>query len=165
MRNFPNTRVAKGRGGFTMVEVVIAIGVLAIALAVIVGSIAFSSGRGAENARKIQALTLAETAVTDLRGALNNPARAKNGLLLVDLVTDLRPPKPLVAATKEIYFDAEGVEVGSKTGAFFTATLNYYPDAGVSSLVHVHTRLVWPAAAAVGNEQGSVELLNSFSLR
>jgi prepilin-type N-terminal cleavage/methylation domain-containing protein len=160
MRNFPNTRGGKGRGGFTLVEVVIAIGVLAIALAVIVGSVAFSSGRGAENARKIQALTLAETAVTDLRGALNNPTRAKSGLLAID-----RPANPPVAATKEIYFDAEGVKVDSKTGAFFAATLNYYPDAGVTSLVHVHTRLVWPAAAKVGSEQGSVELLNSFSLR
>jgi len=148
-----------GRRGFTLVEVVIAIGVLAIALAVIVGSVAFSSGRGAENSRKIQALTLAETAVTDLRGALNN-SRTASGLLAIE-----PPAKPPKAATKELFFDAEGVKVDSKAGAFFRATLNYYPDAGVATLVHVHTRLVWPAMAKVGSEQGSVELLNSFSLK
>lgn len=145
------------RGGFTLVEVVIAIGVLAIAMATIIGSVAYSSSRGAENTRKIQALTLAETAVTDLRSALNN-ARAKATLLDFEV-----PANPPVVATKEVLFDAEGVMV--KTGGFFKATLSYYPDAGVASLVHVHTRLVWPAAAKVGSEQGSVELLNSFSLK
>jgi prepilin-type N-terminal cleavage/methylation domain-containing protein len=158
MRNIAQKRRA-GRRGFTLVEVVIAIGVLAIALGVIVGSVAFSSSRGAENSRKIQALTLAETAVTDLRGALTN-ARKESGLLKI--APPVNPPK---ATTAEIFFDAEGVKMDDQKGAFFKATLNYYPDAGVTNLVHVHTRFVWPARAKVGSEQGSVELLNSFSLK
>jgi prepilin-type N-terminal cleavage/methylation domain-containing protein len=146
-------------GGFTLVEVVISIGVLAIALSVIIASIAFSSSRGAENSRKIQALTLAETVVTDLRGALNN-SRATSVLLGVAV-----PATPPVAATKEVFFNAEGVQVAGATGAFFKCTLTYNPDAGVTNLVHVNTRVIWPAMAKVGSEQGAVELLNSFSLK
>lgn len=152
------TSGARARG-FTLVEVVISIGVLAIALSVIVGSIAYSSGRGAENSRRLQALSLAETAVTDLRSALNN---SRTTTTMLALATPANPP---VAKTQVVYFNAEGVKVDSATGAFFKCTVNYYPDAGVTSLAHVHLRVTWPALAKEGSEQGAAELLNSFALK
>jgi len=157
-RSRPDWEIAVRRG-FTLVEVVISIAVLAVALSVIVASVTYSSGKAADNSRKIQALTLAETAVSDLRSALQNN-RPTTAILSFNA-----PVKPAAVGEAVIFFDAEGTKVANQNQAFFKCRLGYHPDAAITSLTHVHTRIIWPAVAAPGREQGAVEFLTSFSLK
>lgn len=145
----------RGRG-FTLMEVVVSIGVLAVALSVIVASIGFSSSRSAENTYKILALSLAETALTDVRGAI------ANGL---DKSEILEVAMPVSESRSEdiLYFDVNGLPVEQGRG-FFSCVLTFFPDAEVSGLLHVHARVFWPTRAMIGREQGSVEILTSYTI-
>jgi prepilin-type N-terminal cleavage/methylation domain-containing protein len=144
------------RRGFTLMEVVVSIGVLAMALAVIVTSIAFSGNRGAENSRKSQALSLAESAAADVTAALKQELTRSERL-------GIPPPAAGVEATETVYFDANGV-TSDKAKGFYQCRVSYHPDKSINGLTHMHLRVLWPARARPGREEGAVELLSSVKV-
>ena len=58
--------------GFTLMEVMISIGILAVALSTIAGTIGYSSARAAEMSRKTQATWLLEGMLGEVRGAIRD---------------------------------------------------------------------------------------------
>jgi len=145
------------RRGFTLMEVVVSIGVLAVALSVIIASIGFSSSRGAENSFKAQAISLAETALADVGGALRNNQE-------VSEIYRITPPSESSEGREMLYFDVDGMLATDRERGFFTCNLEFHPDAEVAGLMHVHARISWPTKAKPGREQGAVELLTSYSM-
>jgi prepilin-type N-terminal cleavage/methylation domain-containing protein len=144
------------RSGFTLMEVVVSIGVLAMALGVIVTSIAFSGSRGAEHSRKSQALGLAESAAADISAALRQELAQSERL-------GISPPSAGVKATETTYFDASGVTSDEDKG-FYQCRVSYHPDKSIKGLIHMHLRVLWPARARPGREEGAVELLSTVKV-
>lgn len=145
-------------------EVVVSIAVLAVAITVIVGSIAYGSKGSAENHRKAKAVALAESVVSDIRAAINNgrayTASPGNTTLVFGLTT---PVRPATATSQTLYFNADGVKVASATGAFYKCAVNYYADATTGSpLTHANILFSWPVNSTVAGNQASVELNTSF---
>jgi prepilin-type N-terminal cleavage/methylation domain-containing protein len=145
------------RPGFTLMEVVVSIGVLAVALSVIIASIGFSSSRGAENSFKALAISLAETAMADVGGALRNQQKRSE-------IYQITPPEGNAGGRETLYFDVDGMLAPDRGRSFFSCELQFHPDLEVTGLMHVHARVSWPTKAKPGREQGSVGLLTSYSL-
>jgi prepilin-type N-terminal cleavage/methylation domain-containing protein len=140
--------------GFTLMEVVVSIGILAVALSAIAGTISYGSRRGAETSRKVQAGWLLDGMVADLRDAM--PAgRTRTALHELDV--------PAAApAELEYFFDAEGIRTEGAEGSFFRCRFEFRPDDSGAALIHLNGRISWPALAKKGREQGSVELVSTI---
>jgi len=144
-------------GGFTMVEILISIGILSLAILAIASTIVLSSTRSAEDSHKLQAANIIETAMVDLGGAVR-AERATSALLNLPNPGQVEPPQEEV-----LFFNSQGVRVDEVTGAFFRYRLVYHDDPGIPALTHVHNRISWPATAAPDRAMGSVEMIRSFS--
>lgn len=149
------TQAANGRArrGFTLMEVVVSIAVLAVALGVIVTSIIYSGNRGAGNSRRSQALSLAEVAAADVEAAMRQELERSERL-------EITVPTVGTKGVATAYFDANGVNT-DKGQAFYQCRVSYHPDQSINGLTHMHLRVVWPARARPGREDGAVELLSS----
>jgi type II secretory pathway pseudopilin PulG len=135
-------------------EVVVSIGILAVALSAIAGTISYGSRRGAETSRKVQAGWLLDGMVADFRDAM--PAgRTRTALHELDV--------PAAApAELEYFFDAEGIRTEGAEGSFFRCRFEFHPDDSGAALIHLNGRISWPALAKKGREQGSVELVSTI---
>ena len=140
--------------GFTLMEVMISIGILAVALSTIAGTIGYSSARAAEMSRKTQATWLLEGMLGEVRGAIR----------------DRQPQSPVhrieipagMPGTEEMWFDGGGLRVEKQGDAVFRCRLEFRADPTSATLCHLHGRVSWPAAAPEGKEKGSAELLTSI---
>ncbi len=143
--------------GFTLMEVVVSIGILAVSLTTIAGTIGYSSRRAAESSRRIQAAWL-------LDGMIAETAAAVRGRQLESAIHRIEPPAN-TPAEEELFFTSEGSRVEKPEDAFFRCRLEFRADATSAELVHLQGRVTWPAVARDGREQGSVDLLTSILKR
>lgn len=140
--------------GFTLMEVVVSIGILAVALPTIAGTISYSSKRAAESGHEVRAIWLLDSMQSELRATVRgqHPATAIHAIA-----------KPAsVPSSEDLFFDSEGVQVDDLKEAFYRCRLEFRPDASSDDLIHLQGRIIWPAAAPEGREQGSVELVTSI---
>jgi prepilin-type N-terminal cleavage/methylation domain-containing protein len=144
----------QGSKGFTLMEVVVSIGILAVTLPTIAGTISYCNNRAAATGHDARATGLLDAMLSDLRFVMRGgrPTTAIHGITV---------PKS-VPATEEMFFDAEGVQVEGMDGAFYRCRLEFRPDESSTSLIHLQARVTWPAAAPEGREKGSTELVTSI---
>lgn len=160
-----SSRDTKAAGGFTLMEVVVSIGVLAFALTVIVTSIASSNTTAANNSRKALAMSLAESVSADISSGLKN----KLSTSALFQLTPLPGPSVIAPTTPILYFDVNGAWIPTATaGRFFKCQLSYpldpfYSATSMTHVYYVQSRVTWPSSAAAGREDGAVELLSTFT--
>lgn len=142
------------RRGFTLVEVVVSVGLLAFAILVILGSLGYSGRLAANDARRTQAVELLHSCFRDLDPA-RNPGGGSTPVLKL---------APLAWPSKvRLWFDAEGNPVPDAQQAFFKCDLSAVKDAS-APLGHLHGRIVWPAKRTTGSPDGDAELFTSLML-
>jgi type II secretory pathway pseudopilin PulG len=140
--------------GFTLMEVVVSIGILAVALSSIAATIGYSSKRAAESSRKAQAVWLLDGMLSEVRDAIRS---RQSFSALHRIETPASMP-----ATEELWFNGEGLRVEKRDDAVFRCRLEFRADPSSAGLFHLHGRITWPAAVREGREKGSAELLTSI---
>ena len=151
---FPRHRSAPG---FTLVEVVVSLGVFAVAITVIVGSLVTASNSAGNDARRARAVEVLHGCLRDLDFAKAQAGTRSPTLGLEPLVWGATPAKV------QLWFDAEGIRVDAEKDAFFKCDLTATRDPA-APLGHLHGRIVWPARQTSGRRAGEVELFTSLSL-
>lgn len=143
--------------GFTLVEVLVSLGVFAFAIVVIVSSLGSSGTYAANDARRTLAVELLHTCFRDLdfsKASVNVPSPT---LGIAPIAWDATPPKI------RLWFDGDGKRVDSDKDAFFTCDLTPKRDPA-ARLGHLYGRIAWPAKRRSGPPDGEAELFTSLSL-
>lgn len=143
--------------GFTLVEVLVSLGIFAFAMVVIVGSLGTSGAYSANDARRTRSADLLHTCFRDLSFARTEGSAPSPTLGLEPLVWGPTPAKV------RLWFDGAGQRVDDEKRAFFKCDLTARRDPA-GSLGHLHGRIVWPAQRQKGAPDGDVELFTSLLL-
>lgn len=143
--------------GFTLVEVMVSLGVFAFAIVVIIGALV-AGGRDAGNdARRALAVDLLHNCFREL-DLVKVPGSAHSPMLGLAPLTWGGEPVHL-----RLWFDVSGALVDSEQRAYYKADLTATRDAG-AALGHLHGRVIWPARHGSGGIAGDVELFTSLVL-
>jgi prepilin-type N-terminal cleavage/methylation domain-containing protein len=143
--------------GFTLVEVMVSLGIFAFAILVIVGSLGTSGAYAANDARRTLTAELLHTCFRDLAFARTAASAPSPTLGLAPLVWGPAPTKV------RLWFDVAGQRVDDEKQAFFKCDLTATREAS-GPLGHLHGRIVWPAQRQKGAPDGDVELFTSLLL-
>jgi prepilin-type N-terminal cleavage/methylation domain-containing protein len=144
--------------GFSLVEIVISLAILAVAMSTIFLTLSYASKSTAESTGKSQAIEILVQTFADINAANINRF--------------LKSPQYSIAApdgdTPErrdlLWFDGEGRRVADRQDAYFRCELTYHQDSRHTDLLHLHGRVAWPARAEEGREPHQTELLTSLLL-
>jgi hypothetical protein len=154
MNGCPRSPVAHG---FTLVEVVLSLGILALSITVIMGSLGASGRLAANDARRATAVDLLEKCFRDAGGVMR-PAGTPSPMLGIEpLVWDAKPAK------RSLWFNAEGERVEKEEESFFRCELTSIRPNNVR-VGHLHGRVVWPARRRGVSPDGEVEMFTSLFL-
>jgi type II secretory pathway pseudopilin PulG len=148
---------SRAPAGFTLIEVVLSIGLLAFAVTVIMAALNTAGHYSANDARRALAVDLLHRGFRDLEMA-NTRGGAPSPVLGL---------KPIAwskgADTQRLWFDADGGRVDTAAQAFFRCDITANPDP-TGAVGHLHGRVTWPARNPQGRTNGEVELFTSLPL-
>jgi uncharacterized protein (TIGR02598 family) len=175
-------------GGFSLVEIVIALSVVAFAFLSIVGLMGVGLVSDQNSTQQTEATNIAASIISDLQSTQNvsgtSYSSPRYGILLstTKVTTATQPAKPLTAAGTTYYFDDTGHYLGntaaSKTGAVFLArvvtaqvlTPTSASNTNGNPVFAARVIVAWPAAVAslvttpLKAPTGTVELVTQFQL-
>ncbi|MCX6875600.1 MAG: hypothetical protein NTW21_17600 [Verrucomicrobia bacterium] len=151
------TRRQLPANGFTLIEVVVSLGVFAFAVVVIVGSLASGSSYAANDARRSLAVEVLHQCFRDLDFVKTPTSKRSPTLGLAPIAWDAKPVQV------RLWFDPAGRLVTSEQEAFFRCDLTATRNAA-GSLGHLHGRMGWPVRNSSKRSEGKVELFTSLLL-
>ena len=143
--------------GFTLIEVVLSIGLLAFAIMVIMTALGTAASYAANDARRTLAVDLLHRGFLDLQMATTPGSGRSPTLGLSPIEWGSKP------ATFRLWFDANGTLVETPAKAFFRCELTANRDAA-GGLGHLHGRMAWPVRKTGRRTDGNVELFTSVLL-
>lgn len=143
--------------GFTLIEAVLSIGLLAFAVTVIMAALNMAGNYSANDARRVLAVDLLHRGFRDL-AMVNRPGAGLSPVLGLKPITWGKGTETL-----RLWFDAEGKRVETQAQAFFRCDITAYPDP-TGAVGHLHGRMEWPARNNQGRTSGEVELFTSLLL-
>lgn len=140
---------ASVRQAFSLIEVTVAIGVVAFSMLAIVGLLPIASQITRDSASQTNTSEILSSVVADMRatpkGSTTSP---QYGIPL--------------SGTSTLYFDGSGqVSTSLKSKSRYTLTVT--PAPAGSGVIYADIALTWPAAATLGNSVGSVETVAAFN--
>jgi uncharacterized protein (TIGR02598 family) len=150
------------RRGFSLIEIVIAIGIIAFAIVGIMGLFPVAMRSALESQRETRAAVIAQQIFSDLQVNSGTVRRifsgsGTNSQTINLAVAATNPPIPL-------YFDESGRAEGPTASAnsIFLANLYISPDVPITGVTKVEASIETPAAAASSNRTrySFVTLLN-----
>ena len=133
--------------GFSLVEIVLALGVISFAMVGIMGMLPVALRVGLESQRETRATHIAQSIFSDLK------ASPSDGLLIVtrrlpDGAMEILNPKPKLteSGTFTIYFDETGQPVGTglSSEGVFGARISIQPNDPLPGLSHVEVEVFAP---------------------
>ncbi len=131
--------------GFSLIEVVLAIGLLAFALVAIVGLLAVGVDAGSTSKEMVVAASIASQAIAERR---HSPDVDATGLLL---------PPATATGTGEIFVSSTGQAVADAANAEYRLSWNYSrPATDLSKVTFVTVSVHWPAVADPANAEALV---------
>ena len=143
--------------GFTLIEVMISLGIFAFAIVVVIGSLGTSGNSAANDARRTLTVEILHHCFHDLDLAKSSTSDPSPTLALAPIPWDAKP------ARLRLWFDASGQRVADAKQAFFRCDLTPTRDPALP-LGHLHGRIVWPAKRLQGAPDGDAELFTSLLL-
>lgn len=161
-RNRPGDATMRTTGhrpaaGFTLIEVVLSIGLLAFAISVLLAVLDAAGRYAANDARRALAVELLHRSFRDLE-MTDTPGSGRSPTLGLEPVDWTATPVKV-----RLWFDADGRLVDSQGEAFFGCELTANKDA-TAPLGHLHGRVEWPVRRPGARKQGNVELFTSMLL-
>ncbi len=143
--------------GFTLIEVLVSLGVFTFAIVVIVASLGTSGSYAANDARRTVAVEILHSCFRDIELAKSSGSGTSPTLGIQPISWESSPAKV------RLWFDIDGRVVGSEKEAFFKCDLTPKRDAA-GPLGHLHGRIVWPAKRLKGAPDGDAELFTTMLL-
>ena len=153
MKRHPHSSPA----GFTLIEVVMSIGLLAFAIMVIMSALGTAAHYASNDARRTLAVDLLHRSFTDL-GLVNKPGTQRSPTLGLGPLTWGSSPSKL-----QVWFDAGGNVVTTQSKAFYRCDLTATRDER-GAVGHLHGRILWPVRQSGRGVDGTAELFTSMSL-
>ncbi len=144
-------------GGFTLLEVIISLGVFVFAITIILASLGSSSSAAANDARRTLAGEILNSCFQDLSLAGKAP-KEKSPLFGLEAISWNANPAPI-----ELWFDTAGTRVPNKDQAFYKCEIVPTKDAA-APVGNISGRIEWPAKRAKGPAEGETELFTSVLL-
>ena len=143
--------------GFTLIEVMVSLGVFTFAITVIVASMGTSGNYAANDARRTMAVDLLNNCFNDLEFVKTSDSKESPTLKIAPISWNASPPKI------RLWFDMDGKRVDAVNKAFFRCDITPNKDAA-GPLGHLQGRITWPAKREKGAPDGDVELFTSLLL-
>lgn len=143
--------------GFTLIEVVVSLGIFAVAIVALVSSLGISSGFSASEARRVRGAEILHGCFRDLSFVQGSATATSPALGIAPIVWGTKPVQV------RLWFDHAGKRVTDEKQAYFKCDLTATRDPA-GKLGHLHGRIVWPAARQKGPPDGEVELFTSLML-
>jgi type II secretory pathway pseudopilin PulG len=139
--------------GFTLVEVVVALGIFVFAVTALIGAIPMGM-------KQVQAASNESLSITSMECIRDDLALALTSRMTTSLRYGLTPP----GAGKTTPVDFKIMENGefaaaNETGVFHIMGSVRRPPAATPGPVQLHLRATWPANAPAGRETGALELV------
>lgn len=143
--------------GFTLIEIIVAMGIFVFAITVILTMMSSSGSTVANDARRGKGSELLKTCFREVDFSKNPPSGPSP-------VLDLPPINWNATPTEiEVFFDVDGKKVAGAEAAFYRCKLSATRDPQ-SSLGHLQGLVTWPARRRSGAPDGQVELFTSLLL-
>lgn len=146
------------RQGFTLIEVLVSLGVFLFVITVVIASIGTAGGSAANEARKTLAAGLLQDCLRDYGFVANTSATTTPALKLEPISWSGTP------AGQTVWFDARGRRVKSADEAYFRCEIIPTRETA-APLGHLRGRMTWPAKRKEAAPDGEVELFTSLLLQ
>lgn len=152
---------------FSLVEVVLALGIGAMALVAIIGLMPTSLQCTRNTVETTQAALVARMISYDLRASATSGTSAS----VVSSSSSALYGIPLKTGTTTFYLDKLGLAAGLTSGsAQYRAQViinspqgQFTASYAIAPVFHASIQLTWPAAASINNASGSLEAASSFT--
>lgn len=150
-------RITTPEGGFSLVEVCLAVGLIGICVATMQGLLPAGIRVARDSTEQTACATMLSAVAADLRYT----ASATN----VSPRYGINIPASGAASSTNLYLAGDGNMVGSPKDARFgvAVTLTNAPSTSVSSLASARIKVFWPPTASIDKPQGSVETVAAFN--
>ena len=148
---------SRSRRAFSLVEVVIALGITAFCLAVLLGLLATGLKTSHESSEQLQAAHIAQSLIDTRRAA-------PNGILTNTFPLPLMGANT-VSATNTVYVDANGFTTNAAHAQFglkYILTAPTSTSAVTTSPVQLYLCLFWPPQTVQANASGHYELITQM---
>jgi uncharacterized protein (TIGR02598 family) len=140
--------------GFTLTEVIVALGLFVFAITALMGVIPFGMNQ-------VQDASNESRAMAEMEGIRDDVALAISHRMETSLRYGITPPAAAATTPLDYNFSENGGIVTGNEPALFRVT-GTIRNPGAPDPVHIHLRATWPAKAPAGRETGSVELISAF---
>lgn len=147
---------SSARHAFSLIEVVLAVGIFAFVAVALIGLFSYGLKINRESVEEMEATALAQAILNARKAGPTNELPACS-LPRLDLPAEVLPAAPAFVA-------ADGGPLPSGDGARFGLIYRVVPQPTPSSVSSVYLCLYWPAAAGVDKAQGRCELLSTIAL-
>ncbi len=137
---------ARTRAAFSLVEVVIALGVAAFCLLAVVGMLPTAAKVQQSSAQQTAANAITTGIIADLRAAFRKPGNSSSSQFGIEL-KKLPPGQVAKYTPSNLYFSLDGTQQNGAGGAVFRATIIYYRTESDSSATSTFANIIvsWPA--------------------
>jgi prepilin-type N-terminal cleavage/methylation domain-containing protein len=152
-----NRRTSQPTKGFTLIEVVISLGIFALAIVALVSSLGISSEFSGSEARRVRGTEILHGCFRDLSFVQGSTTAPSPALAIAPIAWGTKPVQV------RLWFDHAGKRVPAEAEAYFKCDLTATRDP-TGKLGHLHGRVVWPAVQKKGRPDGEVELFTSLML-
>ncbi|NJK91502.1 MAG: hypothetical protein HC904_06570 [Blastochloris sp.] len=152
------------RHGFSLIEVTLALGVMAFSVTVLIGLLSASLKTNKESMEQVKAANLAATMISQRRATpLNTDPLPPNAALWLPELKPSPAGEEKLNGSVDFTFDGDYTSVSNE--AFFRTYYSYvfYPNANDPIAVHIHLRIQWPAFAPA-DQADSYELVSTLPL-
>ncbi len=140
--------------GFTLVEVVIALALFAVAVTSVIGFIPFGMDQ-------VKAASNASRAMTEMEGIRDDVGLAISSGMAKSLRYGITPPAAPATVVVDYKIAEDGSIAPANGDALFHITGNIRRDSPTTP-VYLSLRATWPVKAPAGRESGAVELFTAF---
>lgn len=132
---------------FSLVEVVLALGVAAFCLLAVVGMLPTAIKVQQASVQQTAANGITSAIIGDLRAAYRKPGNSNSSQFGIEL-KKLPPGQAAKYTPPALYFALDGTQQPSAAGAVFKATITYYRTTADNSTTSTFANIIvsWPAA-------------------
>jgi type II secretory pathway pseudopilin PulG len=150
--------------GFSLVEVVLALGIISFAGMALLGLFSIGLDTNRDSMEELEATHIAQTLMAERR-AVPVPPDPSDPSTDPDFVLDPLNVAKTVSKLNPMWLDSDGAEASSQTDASFGMIYEISPQPLIEpTRSEVHLCIFWPALAGADNAQGRVEIFTVIPL-
>ena len=152
----PSATPVRTHAGFTLVEVITALGLFVFAITALMGVIPAGM-------TQVQTTSNESRAMAEMESIRDDVGLAIAAKMERSLRYGIKPPAAATTTAVDYKISEDG-EIVTGNGAAIYRMIGTIraPAAGSADPVYLHLRTTWPAKAPAGKESGSVELISAF---